>query len=136
MASKELQLGHKNNLFPQTFSMQGEVTISPQIFLNLFCILLILLCGHTSPQALTCFSFRLNRKLQNIVAMKRGFSLFLLVLGVGLALEKPAVRMTACNRPQRRHFIPQPSLREVEQSFCMVCSDLHHDVDQCSSDFN
>lgn len=32
------------------------------------------------------------------------------------ALEKPAVRVTACNRPRRRHFIPQPSLSEVEQS--------------------
>lgn len=128
MASKELQLGHKNNLFPQTLPMQGEVTISPQIFLNLSCILLILLCGRTSPQALACFSFRLNRKLQNRVATKRGDSPFLLVLGVGLALEKPAVRMTACNSPQRRHFIPQPSLHEVEQSvfvwFAQTCTTI------------
>lgn len=56
--------------------MQGEVTISPQIFLNLSCILLILLCGRTSPQALTCFSFRLNRKLQNRVATKRATLFF------------------------------------------------------------
>lgn len=32
------------------------------------------------------------------------------------ALEGPAVRVTGRNGPRWRHFIPQPSLSEVEQS--------------------
>lgn len=55
--------------------MQGEVTISPQIFLNLSCILLILLCGRTSPQALTCFSFRLTGSCRT-ERPRRGATLF------------------------------------------------------------
>lgn len=53
---------------------------------------------------------------------------FLLIQGIGLALKKPAVQMPASNRPQRRHFIPEPSLYEVEQSvfvwFGSTCAEM------------
>lgn len=116
-------------------STNEEVTTALKHFFTYVPSLLILLFTQQSPQALTCFYLSHNQQQQqqsrvgsrgNEMAMTTTF--FLLFQGISLTLEKPEVQTPASNRPQRRHFIPQPSLYQVEQSvfvwFASTCTKL------------
>lgn len=115
----QLQLGYKNHLFLQTvlcvLCVNSSLNITTTFFWH-FPIFLIPFftagCDLLSPQAQLEAAEQTSMR-GNEMGMT---TFFLLVRGFCVTHKKPAVQMPASNRPQRRHFIPQPSLYEGEQS--------------------